>query len=242
MKLAVMSDIHGNWDALIAVLHDIEQCGVDDTVCLGDCIGYGPEPQRVIDTLKRRDIPTVLGNHDLTVTRPDSLNWFNPMARQSLVKTIAMLSDAGRTYLAKLEPVRIHHGCRLVHGFPPDSPTVYRFEVPPAQQLRIFEKMDERLCFIGHTHDLNIIGLDDRRVTDGPLLERVCQLTAGRRYIISAGSVGQPRDGNNNAKYLIWDDAADTIETRYVAYDIAGVVDKMLAAGLPEVHARRLWG
>jgi predicted phosphodiesterase len=241
MRLAVISDIHGNWDALSAVLKDIDRSRVDDVVCLGDNIGYGPEPNRVIETLQECNIPSILGNHELAVIEPQHLSWFNPVARKSLTKTTSWLSDNSRAYIAQLDFVGIAHNCRLVHGFPPDSATRYYFEVSEIGRRRVFEAIKERLCFIGHTHDLHIISYAGQSLGAEILYDRRLQLSEHTRYIISVGSVGQPRDGDNNAKYVIWDTSDDTIEIKFVAYDIASVAKKITAANLPQSHADRLW-
>jgi len=241
MRLAVISDIHGNWDALSAVLEDIDRSRVDDVVCLGDNIGYGPEPNRVIETLLENNIPSILGNHEQAVIEPEHLSWFNPMARKSLIKIIGWLSDNSRAYISQLNFVRIAHNCRFVHGFPPDSATRYYFEASETDRRRVFETIKERLCFIGHTHDLHIIYYDGHTLGADIVPDRRLQLSDHIRYIISVGSVGQPRDGDNNAKYVIWDTSEDAIEVKYVAYDIASVAKKIIDADLPRSHADRLW-
>jgi diadenosine tetraphosphatase ApaH/serine/threonine PP2A family protein phosphatase len=131
---------------------------------------------------------------------------------------------------------------RFVHGFPPDSTDIYLFQVPNDILNQTFKKMKERLCFVGHTHELKLIGFDGKISQRIPLKEgTVNHLDLDRKYIINVGSVGQPRDGNNNAKYVIWNTSEDTLEVRFVPYDIASVVGKIIAAGLPKVHADRLW-
>ena len=241
MRLAVISDIHGNWDALSAVLKDIDRSRVDDVVCLGDNIGYGPEPNRVIETLQECNIPSILGNHEQAVIEPEYLSWFNPPARKSLTKTIGWLSDNSQAYISQLDFVRIAHQCRLVHGFPPDSARRYYFESSETDRRRVFEAIKQRLCFIGHTHDLHIISYDGHTLGADIVHDRRLQLSEHTRYIISVGSVGQPRDGDNNAKYVIWDTCDDAIEVKYVAYDIASVAQKIIDADLPRSHADRLW-
>jgi predicted phosphodiesterase len=101
--------------------------------------------------------------------------------------------------------------------------------------------MDEWICFVGHTHDLQIIGFDGRALTQAPLNEGISRLNSDTQYIINVGSIGQPRDGNNKAKYVIWDNSNNYIDVRFISYDIASVVNKIIAAGLPQIHALRLW-
>ena len=129
MKIAVLSDIHGNMDAFEQVLADIDGRGVASVLSLGDNIGYGAEPERVVQTLKAHGILSVLGNHELAAKKPSFLGWFNPTARKSLAMTFRMLSADSMVFIAGLPDYRVIHGCRLVHGFrrtPPPS-TCFRY-------------------------------------------------------------------------------------------------------------------
>jgi predicted phosphodiesterase len=241
MRIAVISDIHGNLDALQQVLEDADRSQADTVFSLGDNIGYGAEPEQVIQTLRRRGIPSVLGNHELAAQNPDFLGWFNPAARQSLVKTFAMLSDESLAFIQGLPRHISAHGGRFVHGFPPDSPTLYLFQVDHRRQRKVVDGLPERIFFVGHTHLLDISahggGATDVDVRFGPN-----PLLPGMKYLINIGAVGQPRDGDLRAKYVIWDSAADLLDIRGVPYDAQAAAAKIRAAGLPESHARRLVG
>jgi predicted phosphodiesterase len=241
MRLAIISDIHGNFEAFQQVLEDIDRLGIDAVVSLGDNVGYGPEPDRVIQEIRTRQIPSVQGNHELALKDTEYLNWFNPAARKSLKRTRELLSEQSYRFITELEPFLISYGCRFVHGFPPDSPLIYIFQVSDSSKIDVFEKMAERLCFIGHTHTLEIIGYDGQKLEYHDLPAGITGLERNKKYIINIGSVGQPRDGSSDAKYVIWDSADDTINVRFIPYAIAVVVKKIQAAGLPEEHANRLW-
>ena len=242
MRVAIISDIHGNLDAFGQVLNDIDASGIDAVVCLGDNVGYGPEPEQVIRQVRKRKIPCVMGNHERAVSDRAHLNWFNPAARISLQKTITMLSEESINYINGMKSSLVVCQSRFVHGFPPDSTDIYLFQVSNDNLNQTFKEMKERLCFVGHTHELKLIGFDGKVSQCIPLKEGiVIHLDNDRKYIINVGSVGQPRDGNNNAKYVIWNTSEDSIEVRFVPYDIAAVVAKILAVGLPKVHADRLW-
>ena len=241
MKLAVVSDIHGNFDAFRQVLNDIDRSGIDEIVSLGDNVGYGPEPDLVIEQIRARQIPSVQGNHELALKEPEYLNWFNPSARKSLIKTRALLSDESLRFISSLQPYLIIHDCRFVHGFPPDSPLIYMFQPSDRSKIKVFENSAERICFIGHTHSLELLSYDGRKLEYQDLPMGLTSLEREKKYIINIGSVGQPRDSSNEAKYAVWDSANDTIEIRFVPYDIASVVKKIKEAGLPEEHAERLW-
>jgi predicted phosphodiesterase len=241
MRLAIISDIHGNLEAFRQVLADIDRAQVDDIVCLGDCIGYGPEPEEVVGLIRERGIPCVLGNHELGLLDRTYLDWFNPPTRDCLLLTETFLSKATMDYLGAFPPAMIRHGARCVHGCPPDSVTAYLFQVSDRELVRSLRATAEAVCFVGHTHDLAIIGLSGEGLLRLPLGPGVTPLVGATRWIINVGSVGQPRDGNNKAKYVIWDVEEETIEVRFVAYDIAHTVDKVKERGFPEWCGRRLW-
>lgn len=242
MKLAIISDIHANRDALDAVLRDADAAGVEEFICLGDVIGYGAEPNEVIEILHKRQIPSVLGNHELAILEPEYLDWFNPVARASLEKTRQWLTESSRRYIASMKRAIVRYDCRFVHGFPPDSVTTYRFEVAPEERLRIMNNLDTRICFIGHTHDLNLMMVKNDQIDSSPLKQGVVTLLPqSARYLINIGSVGQPRDGDNRAKYAILQTSEFILEVRFVAYDIAAAAAKIVSAGLPKAHADRLW-
>jgi predicted phosphodiesterase len=241
MKLALFSDVHGNQDAFQRVLEDIADQHVDRMVCLGDCVGYGPEPEQVVAEIRRRQIETVMGNHELAILDAKQLNWFNPPACFSLQASKKMLSADSLAFIGQLPRSLIVAGARFVHGYPLDSVRTYLFQKSSADHQKTFASMPEPLCFVGHTHDLEIISFDGFMIQRGILGCGIRELDPGLRYLINIGSVGQPRDGNNNAKYVLWEPEAHRIEVRFVPYDIAAVVEKINAAGLPAIHARRLW-
>ena len=145
MRLAIISDIHGNMDALDEVLADIDKSNVDATICLGDMVGYGPEPEAVVQAIQSRDIATLMGNHELSILDPKYLAWFNPLAKASLIKTITMLSRESMRFIRRLPEVLFLHDCRFVHGFPPASPLLYQFAVQTNQITSVFREAAETL-------------------------------------------------------------------------------------------------
>lgn len=241
MKTAIISDIHSNNDAFQQVLADIKANQINNIVCLGDCIGYGPEPEAVIRTVRELGITTILGNHELATFNRQHLNWFNPTARRSVEKNIAMMSDTTIAYIHNLPRSYVQGNFRCVHGYPPESARSYLFQKRPNQLISTFKEMTEPICFVGHTHELEIVEFDGRQVERRRLVEGHAGLDSKKSYIINIGSVGQPRDGDNQAKYVIYDSDRHQIEVRFIKYDIAAVVEKIKAAGLPEVHGKRLW-
>jgi predicted phosphodiesterase len=240
MRIAIISDIHGNMDAFQQVLIDIKESFIDAIFCLGDNIGYGPEPEDVLRVLQQEPIVSVLGNHEMACIDSAMLHWFNPAAAESLKKTIQMLSPGSLKFISGLKKSIVSHGCRFVHGFPPDSPIIYLFQVSNKNICQFMAQMKERICFIGHTHELRIIEFDGKTCIPDLLKKGVTQLNEQCHYIVNVGSVGQPRDGDNHAKYVIWDTDRDIIDVRFVRYDIEKVVKKIIAAGLPVVYADKL--
>jgi len=241
MRIAVISDIHGNLEALSEVFVDIEKSNVDTVICLGDMVGYGPDPEGVVQMIMSRKIPTIMGNHELSVLDPSYLKWFNPAARQSILTIIPWLSEESMAFISGLETSLSMYGGRFVHGFPPDSIITYLFQVDEKGLVATFKKMKEKICFVGHTHKMVIVSYDGKKPYRAPMKKGIVHLYEDKQYIINNGSVGQPRDGNNNAKYLIWDTAEHSIEIKYVPYHIARVTNKIIEAGLPKSHAARLW-
>lgn len=239
-KFAVLSDIHGNLDAFEAVLRDIENLGISDIYSLGDNVGYGPQPDAVIRRLAALGIPSVLGNHELAVNDPSELDWFNPVARESLRKTVAMLSAESIEIIRRLPYCLVHDTYRFVHGFPPDSPVIYQFQMSDKDLLETFATLPEQVFFTGHTHFPEIIACRDGRIEREELHQGLHLLVPEARYMVNVGSVGQPRDGDNSAKYVVFDPDRYALELRYIPYDVEAVVRKILAAGLPESHASRL--
>ena len=241
MRVAIISDIHGNLDAFSQVLADIDRLDIDEVICLGDNTGYGPEPDQVIKTVQARQISSVIGNHELAVNQPKYLKWFNPVARESLEKSLLRLSDQSLSYISRQKSYFVRHGCRFVHGFPPDSALIYMFQVSDHRKKLALKNMKENICFVGHTHMLEMISYNGLSCDTLSLAEGITRLEDEAKYVLNIGSVGQPRDGDNRAKYAIWEISRRTLEIRSVPYDIGAVVDKMKKAGLPKEHARRLW-
>lgn len=241
MRIAAISDIHGNLDAFREVLRDMGRFQVDQVICLGDMIGYGPEPEETIRLIRERGIPGVMGNHEMAVVKPQLQEWFNPQARESIRKTLTLLSAETLSYIHGLPSSRVVEGFRFVHGCPPNSPFIYLYQLSESRLMEILQKSLERIVFVGHTHNLKLIRFDGKAIVEKTLHQGIIPLSDQSSYIVNAGSVGQPRDGNNTAKYVIVDTLACSLEVRFVPYDIAAVYRKIIDAGLPKSHAERLW-
>lgn len=242
MIVAILSDIHGNLDALRSTLDDIDAQGASRIVCLGDNVGYGAEPEAVLRTLAGRGIASVLGNHELGLVDPSFRGWFNPVSRLALERTRDMLSAEGLAMLRTFPRSVLVEGAWCVHGCPPDSVETYLFELEDDELARRMDAIPARLCFVGHTHqlDLRVLDGDDAAEACLPHDDSPVLLRPDRRYVVNAGSVGQPRDGDPRATYVLWDADRAEFRVRRVRYDAASAAAKILAAGLPEAYARRL--
>lgn len=239
MKTAVLSDIHGNMEALNAVFEDMAAHNITSAVSLGDNIGYGPAPDAVVTALHRRGIPSVLGNHEGGILSARERRWFNPTARSALLLTDALLSEESRRTIATYPAFLVAGHARFVHGCPPDRVRTYLFEVEDFAP--VFASYPESICFVGHTHELAIIRHDGQEIIREDVEKDTICFSDKERLIVNAGSIGQPRDGDNRAKYLIYDGEKKEIQIRKIPYDIAKTAGAILAAGLPEPYANRLW-
>lgn len=240
MRLAVISDIHSNFDAFKAVMDDISRQSVDEIISLGDNIGYGPEPEEVMNSLKHHGIDSIRGNHELAFLDENYLKTFNPSAKKALIINRDRISAKSGKYIAGLKPWLVRHGCRFVHGVPPETTARYVFKVPEPQLIKIMEGLEERLTFVGHTHQLGVYELLNGVLEKKELVNLTLPLEKTGRYIINAGSVGQPRDGYIEAKYVLWDSVTNVIQSRLVPYEYGRTVGKMKKAGIPEQYAERL--
>lgn len=240
MRYAIIADIHGNLEALEAVLKDIQGQAVGKTFCLGDIVGYGADPQECMKRVRAVADLVVMGNHDAAVSGKLGLQYFNSYARDALVWTSGMVSAADLKYLGELPLMEKVDGFVVVHS------SLYRPEVFPylltavdAQLCFHLMDKDERVCFIGHSHVPFAFSLDEKEI--GVSREAEVTLEDGTRYIVNVGSVGQPRDRDSRASYAVYDSEAASVETRRIGYDVVAAAEKIRKAGLPELLAERLF-
>ncbi len=242
MRLAVITDIHGNYRAFQAVLSDITAQKIDKTISLGDNIGYGPEPDEVVRALMEHTIVSLRGNHELALINPDYYKQLNPPTRQSLDLNRELLTQTSLDWLADLPATLLLPDCFCVHGCPPDSTTTSLLNPTEARLQRIFASYPEFICFTGHTHTLDMyVSQPDTSVKQLPLTIGIKKLDRNQRYLIIPGSVGQPRDNiSSQAKYAIWDATQDSLEIRAISYDVSTTVKLIHERGFPSSNALRL--
>lgn len=239
--LAVVSDIHGNLEALEAVLADLDRRGVEHLVCLGDFVGYGASPNECIDLLRPRLEAAVVGNHDVAVLGRIQLGSFNSEAAVAARWTRDSLSPENRSYLETLPDTVVWRDMRLVHATP-SEPRAWHYVLSIRDAEEEFAAFTETVCLIGHSHypgafRLGPKGLDYGRGEDDFPIEPGC------RYIVNVASVGQPRDGDPRAGYLVVNPETATITPVRLEYAVKDAAGRIVAAGLPTYLAERLkWG
>lgn len=241
MYIAILSDIHANLQALNAVLKDMENFKVDEIISLGDNIGYGPEPEAVVVTLKKNSILSIMGNHELALADPAYFDFLNPDPQETLNIHRDMMSSESLHYCKTLPQLLIRHGARFIHGCPPRSVTAYLFQPPMERMERIFTGYPEQFCFFGHLHTLDRYTLNGGHCCYEEAKIGVLHGQPESRYLLNVGSVGQPRDGvNRKAKYALWDTELNSFELREVAYDSKRTKQLLKEYGFPEMNGARL--
>ncbi|NNF07282.1 MAG: metallophosphoesterase family protein [Candidatus Eisenbacteria bacterium] len=240
MRIAFISDIHANYEALQTVLEDIETQSIDEIVSLGDIVGYGPNPNECAAVVKERCEKSVLGNHDQAALGLLSTEYFNEIAKQATQWTINNLSEDTKAYLSSLPFTEKIEDVRLNHSSPLD-PEKWTYVLTLEEAKRQFAGFDERICFIGHSHVPIVLEQGAERPSairypsDEPL-----ELFPDRRYIVNVGSVGQPRDRDPRSAYVWYDTQLQTLCLRRLDYEVQTVREKIREAGLPEFLGNRL--
>jgi len=239
MRFAIFGDIHGNLEALRAVLEDAEAHEVTNFVCLGDVVGYNANPHECVDIVRALDCPVVKGNHDEQASAEDSLENFNPLAEEAINWTRDHLTEEDKKWLRELRLVRQVRDFTIVHSTL-DTPHKWGYVFNQLDAAASFNYQHTNVCFYGHTHSPRayINDVNDGSVKGFPLQRLIIE--ANKKYFINVGSVGQPRDGDWHASYCIYSPAEHLVELRRIEYDINTAQDKIVDAGLPQRLADRL--
>ena len=236
MKYAVFGDIPGNWKTLNAVLEDARRNEVTAYACVGDIVGYNANPAECLALIRQLNMICVCGNHDHYCSHAISLNDFHPLAANVVDWTRSRLNESDIKYLKSLRLVRLVSGFALVHSTL-DMPDKWGYVFDELEAESNFNYQSTTVCFHGHTHHPAVFEKSGgvRRVDPG-----TTKITLGKKYFINTGSVGQPRDGDPRASYVIYDQEAREVTFRRVDYDFKLTQQKILDAGLPERLAQRL--
>ena len=237
MKTLIISDIHANATALQAVLEDAG--AIDRVWCLGDVVGYGPEPNECVQILKTLpNLTCLLGNHDAAVMGFIDLWTFNDEARRALEVQMHLLSEESRQFLELLQPKDVQDGVTLAHGSPRDPIWEYVMSAKVAE--RNFSAFETQICLIGHSH-IPVIFVENGRKSLQVLMPSSGDMwRSEQRFILNPGSVGQPRDRDPRAAYVLWDSEENTWTYHRITYDVDRVQKEILALGIPPIHAMRL--
>lgn len=240
MRYAVLSDIHSNLPALRRVLDECARLEIEDFLITGDVVGYGAQPNECCEVIRDLKAVVIRGNHDEAAVSPGKEESFTAAARACILWTREVLSPENREFLEELRPSHQLPGAHLCHGSLPD-PDLYTSL--PQEAMRTVEVMEEPLCFLGHTHYSEWYAYRG----DGRLPTQhsrpgggECPLAADRQYVINSGSVGQPRDGNSQASFAVWEAEAALVTLHRVSYDIVTAQQRIRDAGLPHNMADRL--
>ena len=224
------------WRRFRFILEDAQNQQATHYACLGDIVGYNANPKECLEIIRNLNMPCVKGNHDEYCSTNDPLENFNPNAADAVRWTRAQLSEKDRHWLRDLKYSRMVANFTIVHATL-DAPQRWGYVFDKLAAAASFPYQNTQICFFGHTH-MPVAFMRDTVVRGGTYSK--FKIDPAKKYFINVGAVGQPRDTNPKAAYVIFDMEAGTIELRRVEYDIAAAQNKIIAAGLPESLAERL--
>jgi predicted phosphodiesterase len=236
MKYAIIADIHANLEAFRVVLEDIKAQKCTHYACLGDVVGYNANPKECLDTVRDMGMPVVKGNHDEYCSTDEPLDGFNPAAAEAVNWTRKQLTEEDRQWLRDLKYRMMVNNFTIVHATL-DAPQRWGYVFDKLAAAASFTYQNTAVCFFGHTH-VPVAFMRDTVVRGGTYSK--FKVEAGKKYFVNVGAVGQPRDNNPKAAYVVYDVDEGSIELRRLDYDIPTAQKKILAAGLPERLAERL--
>jgi len=237
VRLAIFSDIHGNLEALDAVLGDIDAERCDEVWCLGDIVGYGADPAECVARVESRCPVSLLGNHDAVAAGLHDDAGFNELARTAIRWTRSSLGAEALAYLRQLPLVHHDHGVLAAHAHPTE-PDGWAYLFPGQDVAEVFDDSTDGVMLVGHSHCPGVA--NDGEHVIAHLGQGKVALEPDTRYLVNVGSVGQPRDQDARAAWGLLDLDARTYEQRRIEYDLDTAQRKILQAGLPPLLAERL--
>ncbi len=240
MLIAIIADLHANLEATQAVFKEIDRRKPDKILCLGDLVGYNANPNEVIDIIREREIPTVMGNHDAAVCGLEDPWFFRAAAKRAIEWQTEQIRDDNRRWLfACPEDIQFSGFCLGVHGSPSSRDDYIIDWLDAMRQLEYLNGREHvRICFFGHSHRPSFFS--EKGNTNSVSTTPLRQLHPANRYFINPGAVGQPRDRDPRAAFGLFDTDKMTMEFCRVEYDIESCANKILRANLPLELARRL--
>lgn len=236
-RVGVFSDIHSNLHALQAVIEAMEKENLDRLYCCGDVVGYGAFPNECCNLLRERHIPTIAGNHDHAALGVTDISYFNDVAKMAVLWTREVLNPENDKFLRSLPLTISEDDMFFVHSSP-DAPSEWNYILTMGEARTNFNFFNQKLCFIGHSHQPFIIvnHNDDLSCPETPRID----LLENRRYLVNVGSVGQPRDRNPRACYVVIDFSENYLEIKRINYDIKAAQEAILEQQLSPELAERL--
>lgn len=236
MKYAVISDIHANLESFQSVLEEIGAKGADRIICLGDIVGYGADPNECVEIIRNRNITALMGNHDSVACGMSEPFNFNPVAREAVLWTRRELTEENRKFLRSLTTKEVVDDFLIVHGAisDPDKYIMSSYDAEP--EFNLFGK--HYLCFFGHTHVAVCFSQANGRIER--ITDEIFELQKEIKYLINPGSVGQPRDRDPRASFLIYEEDIGKVAFKRVEYDIKSAQNKIIKRGLNRILAERL--
>jgi len=238
MRLAFISDIHANLEALEAVLADIDKKGIDEILCLGDVVGYGANPNECAEIIAKRCKSVLLGNHDAVATNLLTTQHFNVHAKIAIEWTTQALTPSNRSFLAALPVSKTTDLLTMAHSTPYE-PGMWYYITSLEEAAFNFQFFDTKICLVGHTHIPMIIVLDDEEIYVHPE-KQISYKEENRKLLINIGSVGQPRDRIPDSSYGILDTDEMQFSLHRIPYDIAKAQAKMKKIKMPDFLVNRL--
>ena len=236
---AIFSDIHANADAFAAVLADMDAHDAHARVCLGDIVGYAAEPGECLEMVRALRCPVLMGNHDHATATEEPLLGMRGAAQSGILYARSKLSAQQRAYLGGLPLTREEPTCQFVHASL-DDPAEWTYVMSAWEALAHFAQQTQRLCFCGHSHSPMVWHLSADGSLTGAAGEGRVALPPAGKVLINVGAVGQPRDFNPAACYVLYHTHTDEVEFRRISYDVSSTRRKILAAGLPAESGNRL--
>ncbi len=240
MRYAFLGDIHGNTEALEAVLTAIRAENIEKIVCLGDIVGYGAEPARCLEMIRELKCDVIAGNHDWAAVGKVSIDCFNAYAKAAAIWTREQLTDEQKDWILTLPLTLTYPDCAVAHGtfHQPEAFNYIQTVFDAQQSFESLRKLGAKLGFLGHSHvPVGFFDTDPITYTldgDIPIDEEIS-------IMVNAGSVGQPRDENNKASFAVLDSTTKQVTINRVEYDIDAAANKIREVGLPEILAARLY-
>jgi predicted phosphodiesterase len=239
MRVAIVSDVHGNRHAFEAVLDAVEEAGAEELWCLGDLVGYGAEPDACVELARRHVAVCLAGNHDLAVRGDLAFDTFQRGAELAARWTQEIIDPLSVDYLAELEPQKLDEAVGLYHASPRDP--IWEYVLSTLQAELCLDALQHRVACIGHSHVALAFSRGEGEPATGETCPDGTELDVGNgEWLLNPGSVGQPRDGDPRAAWLMLDTSAWRATFHRAEYDVAGAATAIRAARLPDSLAERL--